>query len=211
MLGVIIKLDKIKFKNQIVKGIKKIIVSANSESIEPLFNEIKEFQELAKKIPETEQEKYEKYFDKYMIHEINLLKIEFRKIDMNYQEIVFKTNQQSIKFENHLANKELNQDMRSFYKKEYLNILKPQFIIEQVRENFEKYLEVVELIKEEFNEWFFLGRVDFLRQLLQLYIFEMSTASKKKEEIWIYKKYAKELTPERITAMYKKAGLKLKK
>ncbi|MBN1330001.1 MAG: hypothetical protein JXA54_11060 [Candidatus Heimdallarchaeota archaeon] len=204
-------MDKIKFKNQIVKGIKRIIISANNDSAEPFFDEIKEFQELARKIPENEQEKYEKYFEKYMIHEINLLKIDFRKIDMNYQEIVLKTNQQSLKFENLLANKELNQDMRNFYQREYLNILKPQFIMEQVRENYEKYLEVVRLVKEEFTEWFFLGRIDFLKQLLKPYISEMNAGNKKKEEIWIYKKYAKELTPERITAMYKKAGLKVKK
>lgn len=204
-------MDNIKFKSKIVKGIKKIILSANTDSTVSLFNELKEFQELAKKIPESEQEKYEKYFEKYMIHEINLLKIEFRKIDMNYQEIVFKTNQQTLKFENLLADKELNQDMRSFYQKEYLNILKPQFIMEQVRENFEKYLNVVDMVKEEFNEWFFLGRIDFLKQLLKPYIVEASTTNKKKEEIWVYKKYAKEITPERKIAMYKKVGLKLKK
>lgn len=198
----------IKYRSKITKAIKTIISTALADKISLLFDALEEFQQLAIKIPDNEQEKYEKYFSKYFNHELRLLDIEQRKIEMNYREVVFRTDQQSVKFNERLADKSLKRDMREFYHKEYLNILKPKYTIEQVLENFRKYLEVLNFVKEEFNEWFFLGRIDFLKQLLKPYI--VSDDSKKKKEIWIYKKFEKKLTPERMQKMYENAGLKLK-
>lgn len=173
-----------------------------------LFDTLKEFQQLAVKISDNEQENYEKYFSKHFNHELRLLGIELRKIEMNYREVVFRTDQQSTKFNERLADKSLNRDMREFYHKEYLNILKPKYTIEQVLENFRKYLDVLNLVRDEFTEWFFLGRIDFVKQILKPYI--VTDDSKKKKEIWIYKKFEKKLTPERMKKMYENAGLKLK-
>lgn len=198
----------IKYRNKINNAIKTIISLANSDKVSSLFDALKEFQQLAEKIPDQEQENYVKYFSKHFNHEMRLLSIEQRKIEMNYREVIFRTDQQSAKFQERLTDESLNRDMRQFYHKEYLNILKPKYIIEQVLENFRKYLEVLNFIKEEFNEWFFLGRIDFLKQLLKPYI--VYDDSRKKKEIWIYKKYEKELTPERKQKMYENAGMKIK-
>ena len=99
--------------------------------------------------------------------------------------------------------------MRVFYQKEYLNILKPLFYIEQVYENFQKYLEVIKIVQEEFNEWFFLGNIDFMKKLLQPYIV-VDDSSRREKEIWIYKRYEKELTDERKKKMFDRAGLLVK-
>jgi len=200
-------MSKIKNSKKIRKHIKEIISEAISSSISDLFNVLKEFHELAEKIPKKEQENYERYFDKYMTHEINLVRIELRKIEFSYKESMLKTNKRAEKFDRELAKESLAQEMRTFYQKEYLNILKPLFYIEQVYENFQKYLEVIKIVQEEFNEWFFLGRIDFLKQLLQPYIV-VDDSSRRKKEIWIYKKYQKELTKERQEKMLQRAGLK---
>lgn len=200
-------MKRIKHRTKFQKFIKEIISSATSEKTTPFFLNLENFQQLAEKILEQEQDDYEHYFLKYMNHELNLLRIELKKIELNYKEIVFKTSQQILKFENRLSDETLKKDMREFYQKEFLNILKPQYIIEQVLENYKKYLEVLELTKEEFKEWFFLGRIDFLKQLLQPYI--VKEDNKSKNEIWIYKKYEKELTQERKQKMFQKVGLNI--
>ncbi|MGC9781162.1 MAG: hypothetical protein HZR80_18110 [Candidatus Heimdallarchaeota archaeon] len=195
----------IKHGNKIRKFCKTVISFAYSDSVSSFFQEIKNFQKLAEKI--TEQAKYEKYFSRHMTHELNLIRIELKKIELNYKDSIHRTSRKIEEFEAKLADKELNQDMKDFYRKEYLNILKPMFFIEQVNENFKKYYEVLMKIKDEFNEWFFLGRVDFLKQILKPYIVSDDSSSKDRE-IWIYKKYAKELTKERKERMYQKVGLK---
>ena len=199
----------IKHRSKIQKGIKNIISSAFTDEVSDLFKEIKDFQELAEKILEQDQEKYKKYFEKYMIHETNLLKIEYRKIEMNYKDSMFRTNKRAEVFEKKLADPNLNQDMDHFYRREYLNILKPVYVIEQVLENYGKYLEVLRITMEEFSEWFFLKRADFLKQLLQPFIVKNET-SRKERETWIYKKYAKQITSNRRMKMYKRVGLKIK-
>lgn len=200
-------MSKIKNSKKIRKFIKEIISETFTISVSPLFKLLKEFHELAEKIPQKEQENYERYFDRYMTHEINLVRIELKKIEMSYKESIHKTNKRAEKFETRLADKELAQEMRVFYQKEYLNILKPMYYIEQVFENFKKYLEVIRVIQEEFNEWFFLGRIDFLKQLLKPYIIT-DDSSRREKEIWIYKRYEKELTKERQEKMLQRAGLK---
>lgn len=202
-------MSKIKNSKKIRKFIKEIISEAVSSSISDLFKVLKEFHELAEKIPQKEQENYERYFDKYMTHEINLVRIELRKIEMNYKESIHRTNKRAEKFDRELANKSLAQEMRTFYQKEYLNILKPMFYIEQVYENFQKYLEVIKIVQEEFSEWFFLGNIDFVKQLLQPYIV-VDDSSRREKEIWIYKKYEKELTDGRKKKMLDRAGLLVK-
>ena len=204
-----LSMKRIKHSSKIRSFIKEIIEKAKMDKIEFFFSEIEEFQQLTTKIPEQDQENYVKYFTKYMDHELNLLRIELKKIELNYKEVIFRTDQQSIKFDNRLADKELQTDMRNFYKKEYLNILKPQYILEQVLDNFKKYLEVLRITRDEFSEWFFLGRIDYLKQLLKPYFVEEGT--RKKKEIWIYKRYEKELTLEKKQRMYQRAGLIVKK
>ncbi|MCK5298453.1 MAG: hypothetical protein KAJ76_06075 [Candidatus Heimdallarchaeota archaeon] len=200
---------KIKNSKKIRKFIKEIITEAVSSSVSDLFEVLKEFHELAEDIPKKEQENYERYFDKYMTHEINLVRIELRKIEFNYKESMHRTNKRAEKFDRELANESLAQEMRVFYQKEYLNILKPMFYIEQVYENFQKYLEVIKVIQEEFNEWFFLGNLDFMKKLLQPYIV-VDDSSRREKEIWIYKRYQKELTDERKKKMFDRAGLLVK-
>jgi len=202
-------MSKIKNSKKIRKFIKEIITEAVSSSISDLFKVLKEFHELAEKIPQKEQENYERYFDKYMTHEINLVRIELRKIEMNYKESIHRTNKRAEKFDRKLAKESLAQEMRSFYQKEFLNILKPMFYIEQVYENFQKYLEVIKIVQEEFNEWFFLGNIDFVKKLLQPYIV-VDDSSRREKEIWIYKKYEKELTDGRKKKMLDRAGLLVK-
>ena len=202
-------MKKVKHRNKVRSFIKDIIEKAREEKTNPFFSELKDFQQLAEKIPEQEQDDYEKYFSKYFDHEMNLLRIEQKKIEMNYKEVIFRTDKQAIKFEQRISDPNVKVDMRNFYKKEYLNILKPQYIIAQVLENFNNYLEVLRITRDEFNEWFFLGRIDYLEQLLAPYISEDS--KRKKKEIWIYKKYEKDLTAERKERMYKRAGLLAKK
>ena len=202
-------MSKIKNSKKIRKFIKEIITEAVSSSISDLFKVLKEFHELAEKIPQKEQENYERYFDKYMTHEINLVRIELRKIEMNYKESIHRTNKRAEKFDKELAKESLAQEMRSFYQKEFLNILKPMFYIEQVYENFQKYLEVIKIVQEEFNEWFFLGNIDFVKKLLQPYIV-VDDSSRREKEIWIYKKYEKELTDGRKKKMLDRAGLLVK-
>lgn len=200
---------KIKNSKKIRKFIKEIITEAVSSSVSDLFEVLKEFHELAEDIPKKEQENYERYFDKYMTHEINLVRIELRKIEFNYKESMHRTNKRAEKFDRELANESLAQEMRVFYQKEYLNILKPMFYIEQVYENFQKYLEVIKVIQEEFNEWFFLGNLDFMKKLLQPYIV-VDDSSRREKEIWIYKRYEKELTDERKKKLFDRAGLLVK-
>ncbi|MBK5112115.1 MAG: hypothetical protein JJE41_00695 [Candidatus Heimdallarchaeota archaeon] len=202
-------MSKIKNSKKIRKHIKEIITETFTESVSSLFKVLEEFHELAEDIPQKEQENYERYFDKYMTHEINLVRIELKKIEMNYKESVFRTDKRAEKFERELANESLAQEMRVFYQKEFLNILKPLFYIEQVYENFTKYLEVIKAIQEEFNEWFFLGNIDFVKQLLQPYIV-LDESSRREKEIWIFKKYEKELTDERKKKMFDRAGLLVK-
>ncbi len=199
-------MSRIKNSKKIRNFIKEIVVEARTSEVSNLFKVLKEFQELAEKIPQTEQENYEQYFNRYMTHEINLVRIELKKIELNYKESVFKTDKRAEKFEKELANKSLADEMRRFYQKEYLNILKPMFYIQQVLDNFTKYLEVLRLIQEEFNEWFFLGNIDFIKQLLQPYIV-IDDSSRREKEIWIYKRYEKELTDERKKKMFERAGL----
>jgi len=199
-------MSRIKNSKKIRNFIKEIVIKARMESVSNLFDVLAEFKELATKIPQNEQEKYELYFNRYMTHEINLVRIELKKIEMNYKESVFKTDKRAEKFEKELANESLAEEMRRFYRKEYLNILKPMFYIQQVFENFTKYLEVLKLLQEEFNEWFFLGNIDFLKKLLQPYIV-VDDSSRREKEIWIYKRYEKELTDERKKKMFERAGL----
>lgn len=199
-------MKSLNLKNKIVKFVKQIIVSANSENVSMLFKNLKEFQGLASSIAEKEQEYYKKYFEKNMTHEINLLRIDYKKIEFGYKESVIKTDKMIENFEAKLADKSIKQDMRVFYQKEYLNNLKPMYVMEQMQENFKHYLEVLNLIQEEFDEWFFLGRLDFLKQLLQPYIVSEESTGKEKE-IWTYKKYEKGLTKERMERMYKQTKL----
>jgi hypothetical protein len=201
----LVSLKGIKHRKKITNGIKDIIQSANAVKIDNFFDTLKEFRELAAKIPEQEQENYEMYVEKHFKHEFNLLRIEYKKIEMNYKDTLFRTDKRAVKFETNLADKNLNKDMRDFYRKEYLNILKPMYYLEQMLENYRKYQEVLKLTMEEFSEWFFLGRIDFLKQLLQPFI--VIDDSRKGREIWIYKKYEKELTKERKQKMYKRAQM----
>ncbi|MHA1211778.1 MAG: hypothetical protein ACTSSH_04880 [Candidatus Heimdallarchaeota archaeon] len=200
----------IRHRKKITNGIIRIIASANETKVKAYLDELKEFREIADKIPETDQNKYQKYFEKHMTREINLLRIEFRKIEMHFRELLHRTNKRAAKFEERLSDKRLPKDMIHFYQKEFLNILKPKYILEQVADNYKKYIEVVNITKEEFSEWFFLGRIDFVKQLLKPYIVEDSS-SNKKEEIWIYKLHQKGLTLDRKKKMYERVGLKINK
>lgn len=199
-------MQRVKFGKKVRKFITEIIPIAYTKDISIYFEEIEGFQKLAQKIPDQEQEKYEQYFAKHMTHQINLVQINFRKIEMKYRESVHRTSKQSEKFNSLLADPKLKQHMRTFYQKEYLKILNPMYFLEQLKENYSKYIEVLEITQNEFSEWFFLGRIDFLKQLLQPYIVENKSSSKEKE-IWIYRKHAQELIPERKKRMYEQAGL----
>jgi hypothetical protein len=196
-------------RKKMQKAIKELIAKARAKRVKELFSSLEDFRKTAEKISEDEQEEYTKYFTKYFDHELRLLNIEGRKIEMNYKEIIFRTDQQASKFNERLAQPDLDKSMRNFYRKEYLNILKPQYVIAQVLDNFRKYIEVLKIIEEEFSEWFFLGRLDYLKELLQPYI--VMSEEKKQKEIWIYKKYEKELEIERKEEMFKRAGISLKK
>ncbi|MBD3190316.1 MAG: hypothetical protein GF308_06715 [Candidatus Heimdallarchaeota archaeon] len=199
---------KIRLKRKTEKKIKGIIESAKAEKVSKLFKSLTNSHELLEKIPESEQESYEEYFTEQMNRELELLRIELKKIEVNYKEVIYKTKLQEAKFKERLSEKGLDQEMREFYLQEYLNILKPEYTLEQILENFQKYLEVLTIIKDEFHEWFFLGRLDYLKQLLKQYI--VNDGSPKKREIWIYKKNEKELTLTRKKKMYKRVGLKFK-
>jgi len=199
----------IKHRKKIINGIIRIIASANETKVETYLDELREFREIADKIPEADQNKYQVYFEKHITHEINLLRIEYRKIEMHYRDLLHRTNKRAATFEERLSEKGLPKDMVHFYQKEFLNILKPKFIMEQIADNYKKYIDVVNITKEEFSEWFFLGRIDFVKQLLKPYIV-VDDSSKKKEEIWIYKLHQQELTLDRKKKMYERVGLKIK-
>lgn len=196
-------MKRIKHSNKIKKFIKNIIPLTYKEDVETFIDSLNDFRKIATDIPEKEQAEYEKYFKKNMSHELNLLRIEYKKIEYSYKESVLRTDKQAEKFITRLADRELTKDMRIFFQKEYLNILKPKFYIEQVKENYEHYLEVLNILLEEFNEWFFLDNVNFIHQLLQPFIRKDTTG----KEIWIYKRYEKEITDERKERMLKIAGL----
>jgi len=200
-------MKRLKYQKKVQKGIKDLIVKANAILVEDFFSSLKELQQLALKIPQTEQEAYEKLFTRQMTHELNLLRIEYKKIEFRYKEVLFNTNKEITKFERLLADSSLTKDMRQFYQKEYLKVLEPLYYLEQMKENFETFLKVLRITTEEFTEWFFLGRFDFLKQLLQPFI--VMDDKTKGKEIWLYKRYAKELQPSRKQRMFKKAGLKV--
>lgn len=197
-------MNRIKHGNKIKKFIKNIIPIAYKENVETFIHNLNDFRKIAVDVPETLHEDYVKYFKKYMSHELSLLRIEYKKIEYSYKESVLLTDKQSEKFITRLSDRELSKDMRIFYQKEHMNILKPKFYLEQIKENYEHYLEVLNIFTEEFNEWFFLDNVNFLHQLLQPFIRKDSSG----KEIWIYKKYEKEITDERKEKILKIAGLK---
>jgi len=172
---------------------------AYAGSVGSFFKTIKAFQKLAEKVSEPDQEKYEKYFRRYITHEINLARIEFKKLELTYNDSVYRTGKRAAQFEERLADPELIQDMKEFYQKEYLNILKPMYYIEQVVENFRQYMLILDITRDEFKEWFFLGRIDYLKELLSTYI--VIDESGKKKEIWLYEKYRQKLTEERKEKM----------
>ena len=196
---------KRKHQRKLKKLIRAIVISARSEQVSTLLDTLEESKKLATEIPEPEQEEYEEFFTKVMTQELNLLTIDVRKLTLNYEELLFKTKQQAAKFQERLADKSLDQSMREFYHKEFLNILKPKYILDQVIENYKEFLEVLKIIKDEFNDWFFLGRIDFIKQLLQPHIVLDTQNS---TEIWLYKKNENALTPERNEEMYKEASKK---
>lgn len=189
----------IKHKNKINKFIKQLFKDAYAGTVTSFFKTILEFQKLAEKISEKDQENYNRYFKRYMVHEMNLARIEFKKLEFTYKDSVFRTDKRAEQFESKLADPELVQDMKEFYQKEYLKILKPMYFIEQVVENFKQYLQILEITKDEFSEWFFLGRIDYLKELLSTYI--VPDESSKNKEIWIYTKFKQKLTPERKEKM----------
>ncbi len=199
-------MQRVKFGKKVRKFISEIIPITYTKDISTYFEEIEEFGKLAKKIPDQEQEKYEQYFAKHMTHQINLVQINFRKIEMKYRDCVHRTSKQSAKFNSLFADPKLKQHMRIFYQQEYLKILNPMYFLEQLKENYSKYLEVLEITQAEFSEWFFLGRLDYLKQVLQPYIVENKHSAKEKE-IWIYRKHTQELTPARKKKMFEKAGV----
>ncbi|MHA1308694.1 MAG: hypothetical protein ACTSQN_15490 [Candidatus Heimdallarchaeota archaeon] len=189
----------VKHKNKIKKYIKELMREAYAGSVGSFFKTIKAFQKLAEKVSEPDQEKYEKYFRRYITHEINLARIEFKKLELTYNDSVYRTGKRAAQFEERLADPELIQDMKEFYQKEYLNILKPMYYIEQVVENFRQYMLILDITRDEFKEWFFLGRIDYLKELLSKYI--VIDESGKKKEIWLYEKYRQKLTEERKEKM----------
>jgi hypothetical protein len=172
---------------------------AYSGTVSGFFKTITEFQKLAQKVPEEYQENYEKYFRRIMTHEMNLARIEFKKLEMTYKDSIFRTDKKAEEFEAKLADPDLVPDMKQFYLKEYLNILKPMYFIEQVVENFTQYMLLLEITRDEFSEWFFLGRTDYLKGLLSSYI--VPDEARKGKEIWLYEKYKKTLTQERKEKM----------
>lgn len=202
-------MKRVKHGKKIRKFITEIISLTLTKDVSTYLEEINDFHQLARKIPEEEHEAFEQYFDKHMTHQVNLVQIHLRKIDMKYKDTVHRTSKQSVKFNSLLADPKLKQGMRAFYQKEYLKILNPMYFLEQLKDNFSRYIEVLEITQDEFSEWFFLGRFEYLKQLLQPYIVENDSKSKE-TEIWIYKKYAQELTVERKKKMYKQAGLDYK-
>ncbi len=199
-------MQRVKFGKKIRKFIAEILPITYTKDVSTFFEEIEEFSKLTKKIPEKEQENYKQYFSKHMTHQVNLVQIELRKINMKYRESVHRTGKQIEKFNSLLADPKLNSGMRTFYQSEFLKILKPMHFLEQLAENFRKFIEVLEITQDEFSEWFFLGRSDYLKELLQPFIVTDDSKSKKKE-IWVYRKYAQELTDERKKKLYEKAGL----
>jgi hypothetical protein len=189
----------VKHKNKIKKYTKELMREAYAGSVGSFFKVITEFQKLAAKVSESDQENYERYFRRYFTHEINLARIEFKKLELTYKDSVHRTDKRAMQFEEKLADPELVQDMKEFYQKEYLNILKPMYYIEQVVENFRQYMIILDITRDEFSEWFFLGRIDYLKELLSTYI--VSDDSSKSKEIWLYEKYKQKLTPERKEKM----------
>ncbi|MHA1739845.1 MAG: hypothetical protein ACTSXA_15890 [Candidatus Heimdallarchaeota archaeon] len=189
----------VKHKNKIKKYIKELMREAYAGSVGSFFKTIVEFQKLATKVSESDQENYEKYFRRYFTHEINLARIEFKKLEMTYKDTVHRTDKRAAQFEAKLADPELVQDMKTFYQKEYLNILKPMYYIEQVVENFRHYMLILDITRDEFSEWFFLGRIDYFKELLSTYI--VKDESSKNKEIWLYEKYKQKLTEERKEKM----------
>ncbi len=189
----------VKHKNKINKYIKELMREAYAGSVGSFFKTIVEFQKLAAKVSESNQKNYEKYFKRYFTHEINLARIEFKKLEMTYKDTVHRTDKRATQFEEKLADPKLVLDMKNFYQKEYLNILKPMYYIEQVVENFRHYMLILDITQDEFSEWFFLGRIDYLKELLSTYI--VKDESSKNKEIWLYEKYKQKLTDERKEKM----------
>ena len=199
-------MKKVKHGKKLRKFITEIIPITLKKDVSTYFKELEQMHELAQKIPDEEHGAYEQYFEKHMNHQINLVEIELRKIDMKYRESVNRTSRQIEKFTGLLANPNLKQHMRTFYQEEYLKILGPMYHLEQLKENFGLYLEVLQKTMEEFAEWFFLGRFDFLKQLLEPYISELKDHSKIRE-IWIYQKNSQKLTEHRKKRMYETVGI----
>lgn len=189
----------VKHKNKINKYVKELMKEAYAGTVSSFFGILVEFQKLAAKISDSDQENYEKYFRRYITHEINLARIEFKKLELTYKDSVHRTDKRAAQFEEKLADPKLVQDMKEFYQKEYLNILKPMYYIEQVVENFRQYMLILDITRDEFSEWFFLGRIDYLKELLSTYI--VKDESNEKKEIWLYEKYKQKLTQERIEKM----------
>ncbi|MHA1630772.1 MAG: hypothetical protein ACTSXO_11540 [Candidatus Heimdallarchaeota archaeon] len=201
-------MKRLKYQKKIQKGIKDFIVKANNFFVKDFFDSLKKLQQLAASIPQQEQEAYEKFFSRQMTHELNLLRIEYKKIEFRYKDVLYNTNKEILKFENLLADSSLSENMRRFYQHEYFKVLEPLFYLEQLKENFKNYLEVLRITLDEFSEWFFNGRIDFLKQLLAPYI--ITDEATNKQEAWIYKRYAKALQPERKARLFTKAGIELK-
>ncbi len=132
-------MQRVKFGKKVRKFIAEIIPITYSKDISTYFEEIEEFRKLALKIPDQEQEKYEQYFAKHMTHQINLVQINQRKIEMKHRDCVHGTSKQSAKFNSLLADPKLKQHMRIFYQREYLKILNPMYFLEQLKENYSKY------------------------------------------------------------------------
>ncbi|NHJ87252.1 MAG: hypothetical protein FK734_17445 [Asgard group archaeon] len=197
----------IKYKSKISKGIKKIVSSAYNDNILLFFDELLEFQKLVEKIPRDDSIKYEKYLTWEFTSEINRIRVEAKRIEMSYKETLFKTNQKAAEFEEKITDHKISTEMRDFYQKEYLNILKPLYIIKQILENFEQYLEVIKITTEEINEWFFNGNIDFMKQLLKPFIVSEKIDGNQKET-WVYKKYDKKMSDRLIEEMYRQAGFK---
>ena len=203
-------MKRVKQGKKVRKFITEIIQTTLTKDVSAFFKEIEEFQEITRKISDEEHAAYEQYFNKHMTHQINLVQIELRKIEMKYRESVHRTSKQIEKFSGLLADPNLKQHMRVFYQEEFMKILAPMYHLEQLKENFSQYLDVLEKTQEEFSEWFFLARSDYLKQILQPYIVEQKTRSKTRE-IWIYQKHAQELTESRKKKIYETAGVSPKK
>ena len=202
---------RFRHRSKIKKIIEEIIKTVRDEAeVSKLLKVINEAKELAVKVSEAEQNEYAEYFEKYMNHKIRLLDIEQRKIELNYKEVIFRTDQQTAKFSNRLSEPDLTNDLREFYLKEYLNILKPQFALEQVLENYKNFMQVIKIIKEEFSEWFFLQRIDYLKQLLEPY-FSLEKKKRKQKEVWLHKHFEKELSNEIKEKMFMKVKRLAKK